>query len=77
MAYVTILRALYILLQMPIPTPKQGQVPILRDYRSSSGEGAKLAPEQSGVKKALEELGFHTETLDILGVHESSKFRQK
>ena len=33
--------------------------------------------EQSGVKKALEELGFHTETLDILGVYESSAFRQK
>jgi len=33
--------------------------------------------EQAGVKKALEELGFHTETLDILGVYESSKFRQK
>ena len=33
--------------------------------------------EQSGVKKALEELGFHTETLDILGVYESSLFRQK
>ena len=33
--------------------------------------------EQNGVKKALEELGFHTETLDILGVYESSKFRQK
>ena len=33
--------------------------------------------EQSGVKKALEELGFHTETLDILGVYESSIFRQK
>ena len=33
--------------------------------------------EQTGVKKALEELGFHTETLDILGVYESSKFRQK
>ena len=33
--------------------------------------------EQPGVKKALEELGFHTETLDILGVYESSKFRQK
>jgi len=25
----------------------------------------------------LEELGFHTETLDILGVYESSAFRQK
>ena len=24
--------------------------------------------EEPGVKKALEELGFHTETLDILGV---------
>ena len=33
--------------------------------------------EQAGVKKALEELGFHTETLDILGVYESSDFRQK
>ena len=33
--------------------------------------------EQSGVKKALEELSFHTETLDILGVYESSSFRQK
>ena len=33
--------------------------------------------EQTGVKKALEELGFHTETLDILGVYESSTFRQK
>ena len=33
--------------------------------------------EQSEVKKALEELSFHTETLDILGVYESSTFRQK
>ncbi len=33
--------------------------------------------EQLRVKKALEELGFHTETLDILGVYESSAFRQK
>ena len=33
--------------------------------------------EHEGVKKALEELGFHTETLDILGVYEASKFRQK
>jgi len=33
--------------------------------------------EQTGVKKALEELSFHTETLDILGVYESSVFRQK
>ena len=33
--------------------------------------------EEFGVKKALEELGFHTETLDILGVYEASKFRQK
>ena len=33
--------------------------------------------EHAGVKKALEELGFHTETLDILGVYESSTFRQK
>ena len=33
--------------------------------------------EQPKVKNALEELGFHTETLDILGVYESSPFRQK
>ena len=33
--------------------------------------------EEPGVKKALEELGFHTETLDILGVYESSTYRQK
>ena len=33
--------------------------------------------EQSGVKKAMEELGFHTETLDILGVYEASTFREK
>jgi Prephenate dehydratase len=33
--------------------------------------------DQPGVKKAMEELGFHTEILDILGVYESSAFRQK
>ena len=33
--------------------------------------------EQFGVKKALEELGFHTENLDILGVYEASPFRRK
>ena len=33
--------------------------------------------EQPGVKKAMEELGFHTETLDILGVYEASSFRLK
>ena len=33
--------------------------------------------EQPEVKKALEELGFHTETLDILGVYPASKFRLK
>ena len=33
--------------------------------------------EQPKVKKALEELGFHTQTLDILGVYEFSAFRQK
>jgi len=33
--------------------------------------------EQSGVKKAMEELGFHTETLDILGVYEASTSRKK
>ena len=33
--------------------------------------------EDTKVQKALEELGFHTESLDILGVYEASKFRQK
>jgi prephenate dehydratase len=33
--------------------------------------------EQPEVKKALEELGFHTETLDILGVYAASKSREK
>ena len=33
--------------------------------------------EQSQVQKALEELGFHTESLNILGVYEASIFRQK
>ena len=29
------------------------------------------------VQKALEELGFHTQNLDILGVYEADKFRDK
>ena len=33
--------------------------------------------EQKSVQKSLEELGFHTQSLDILGVYESSAFRQK
>ena len=33
--------------------------------------------EQKTVQKSLEELGFHTESLDILGVYEASKLRQK
>jgi len=33
--------------------------------------------EQKTVQKSLEELGFHTESLNILGVYEASKFRQK
>jgi prephenate dehydratase len=33
--------------------------------------------EEKAVQKSLEELGFHTESLDILGVYEASKFRQK
>ena len=33
--------------------------------------------EQKAVQKSLEELGFHTENLDILGVYEASAFRQK
>ena len=33
--------------------------------------------EQTKVQKALEELSFHTESLNILGVYEASIFRQK
>ena len=33
--------------------------------------------EDITVQKALEELGFHTESLDILGVYEAAPFRQK
>jgi prephenate dehydratase len=33
--------------------------------------------EEKAVQKSLEELGFHTESLDILGVYEASKSRQK
>ena len=33
--------------------------------------------EQKPVQKSLEELGFHTQSLDILGVYEASPFRQK
>jgi len=33
--------------------------------------------EQKSVQNSLEELGFHTVSLDILGVYEASKFRQK
>ena len=33
--------------------------------------------EEVKVQKALEELGFHTESLNILGVYEASEFRQK
>ncbi len=33
--------------------------------------------EDPSLQKALEELGFHTQKLDILGVYEANKFRQK
>jgi prephenate dehydratase len=33
--------------------------------------------EQKPVQNSLEELGLHTESLDILGVYEASAFRQK
>tara|TARA_Y100001970_G_scaffold146679_1_gene180140 strand:+ start:120 stop:965 length:846 start_codon:yes stop_codon:yes gene_type:complete len=33
--------------------------------------------EEIQVQKALEELGFHTESLNILGVYQASQFRQK
>ena len=32
--------------------------------------------EEKSVQNAMEELGFHTESLDILGVYEASTFRQ-
>jgi prephenate dehydratase len=32
--------------------------------------------EEKSVQNAMEELGFHTESLDILGVYEASDFRQ-
>ena len=32
--------------------------------------------EEKSVQNAMEELGFHTESLDILGVYEASSFRQ-
>jgi len=32
--------------------------------------------EDTSVQSAMEELGFHTESLDILGVYEASNFRQ-
>ena len=33
--------------------------------------------EEKPVQNAMEELGFHTESLDILGVYEASRYRQK
>ncbi len=33
--------------------------------------------ENTQVQKALEELGFHTQSLNILGIYEASSFRQK
>ena len=33
--------------------------------------------EDPALQKSLEELGFHTEKLDILGVYEAHKFRLK
>ena len=33
--------------------------------------------DEKPVQNAMEELGFHTESLDILGVYEASKFREK
>ena len=33
--------------------------------------------EDSSIQKALEELGFHTQKLDILGVYEANEFRFK
>ena len=33
--------------------------------------------EEPSLKKALEELGFHTQKLDVLGVYEAHRFRIK
>ena len=33
--------------------------------------------EEPGIQKSLEELGFNTESLDILGVYEADSFRNK
>ena len=33
--------------------------------------------DEKNVQNAMEELGFHTESLDILGVYEASKYRHK
>ena len=33
--------------------------------------------EEKNVQKAMEELAFHTESLDILGIYEASEFRKK
>ena len=33
--------------------------------------------DEKPVQNAMEELGFHTQSLDILGVYEASKFREK
>ena len=33
--------------------------------------------ENQSTQKALEELGFHTEKLDVLGVYEANQFRFK
>ena len=33
--------------------------------------------EDLSLKKALEELGFHTQNLDVLGVYEANPFRFK
>ena len=33
--------------------------------------------EDRSVQKAMEELGFHTTSLDVLGVYKASKFRKK
>ena len=33
--------------------------------------------EEPALQKALEELGFHTQKLDILGVYEAHQFRFK
>ena len=53
-----------------VETKDDQDMPERLDYEGNGGD-------YDAVQKALEELGFHTESLNILGVYEASLFRQK